>query len=65
MRISIECSCGNRANLEIENRKYCQLRDNLEANSFRITDFEMKNGKPKEVKMYCEKCKTYVSLGLD
>lgn len=65
MKICIECNCGNRMSVEIIDRKYFQLNDNLENNSFKLMDFELNNGKPKEVKIYCKKCNKYVSFGLD
>lgn len=66
MKITIECKCGNKITMIASPKKYLQLRDNLETQYFRFDDAEYdNNGKIKEFRICCDKCKNYISLGLN
>lgn len=65
MILTIECECGNKIKLCVPSKRYLQLRDNLETSQFRYDGAEINNGEPKEFRIYCEKCKNWISLGID
>lgn len=65
MKIVIECDCGNKLVEEVPTRKYMQLRDNLQRHQFSYEGEEIKDGKLKEIRIKCEKCKNWIILGLD
>ena len=65
MQIIIKCDCGNDAVVPVQEGKYAQLRDHLNAKQFRLTSFEIKNGTLREFKIECDKCKRYITLGVD
>ena len=67
MKITIECEkCGNKHIVSAPEKKYLQLRDNLEAGEFRYTaaDTVIKDGKLQEFMIHC-KCGNYITLGVD
>ena len=48
------------------NKKYIQFRDYLDTKRFRFSDDEYdKESKIKEIKILCNECGNYVSLGFD
>lgn len=65
MKLSIACDCGNTLTMELLNKKHFQLRDNLEIKRFHYDDAEIANGKLKEMRISCDNCKNWVTLGLD
>ena len=65
MTLMIECECGNKITLSAPSLKYLQLRDNLEAKQFRWDGAEIKNGKVAEFRICCDKCKNWITLGVD
>ncbi len=65
MKISIVCDCSNRITMELLNKKYFQLRDNVETKNFHYDVSEIVNGKLKEMRISCDNCKNWVTLGLD
>lgn len=65
MILSIECECGNEIKLSVPSKKYIQFRDNLEAKQFHYDVVEIKNQKPKEIRIHCHKCRNWISLGVD
>lgn len=42
-----------------------QFRDALECHHFRFDGAEIKNGKLNEICIMCDKCKNYITLGVD
>lgn len=66
VKLTIECECGNIITMVPPSRKYLQLRDNLEIKGFRFENIKYdKNSKVKEFQLCCDKCKNYISLGVD
>lgn len=65
MKIAIECDCGNKLVEEVSTRKYMQLRDYLQRYQFSYDGEEIRDGKLKEIRIKCEKCKNWITLGLD
>ncbi len=65
MNITIECDCGNEITLSTKLKRYFQLRDNLETNSFRVGGWKLKNGTVQEFCLICDKCRNQVTLGVD
>lgn len=65
MRIAIECDCENKLVEEVPTRKYMQLRDYLQRRQFSYDSEEIRDGKLKEIRIKCEKCKNWITLGLD
>lgn len=65
MNICIECECGNKAVLKASEKKYIQLRDCLENQQFYYDGEEIKAGKLKELRIRCDKCRNWITLGFD
>ena len=65
MKLTIECECGNKIKLSSLPKRYLQLRDNLETEQFRYDGAEIKNGKVEEFRICCDKCKNWITLGVD
>lgn len=65
MKITIECECGNKVVLPVQSKKYIQFRDWLETRQFRYDGAEIRAGKLKEFCIKCEKCKAWITLGVD
>ena len=65
MILTIECECGNIIKLCAPSKKYLQLRDNLETRQFRYDGADIKNGELKEFRISCDKCRNWISLGVD
>jgi len=65
MTLSIECECGNKVSLSVPPKKYLGLRDNLETKRFRYNGAELVNGKVKVFHICCDKCKNWITLGVD
>lgn len=65
MKMSLECECGNKIALSVPSGKYVQFRDNLETEQFRYDGAEIKNGKLKEFRICCDKCRNHITLGVD
>jgi hypothetical protein len=65
MTLTIECECGNKITLTAPPKKYLQLRDNLETKQFSYDGAEIKNGKVEEFRICCDKCKNWISFGVD
>lgn len=66
MKITVECECKNVITMQAPPKKYLQLRDNLETQSFRYNGAKYDiNNKVKELLICCDKCKNYIYLGLD
>lgn len=42
-----------------------QLRDYLQRHQFSYDGEEIRDGKLKEIRIKCEKCKNWITLGLD
>lgn len=64
MKIMIECECGNKISMPVQDSKYLQVTDNLEKKGFGLTDVKIRNGKPGECLLRC-KCGRWISLGID
>lgn len=62
MKLTIECECGNKIVLSAPQKKYFQLRDNLETMRFRYDGAEIKNGKLQDIRFMCDKCKNWITL---
>ena len=65
MKIMIECECGNKITLSAPQKKYLQLRDNLEKKQFRFDSAEIKGGKVEEFRICCDKCRNWITLGVN
>ncbi len=65
MKLTIECECGNKITLSAPPKKYLQLRDNLEAQQFRYDGADIKSGTVKEFRICCDKCKNWITIGVD
>lgn len=65
MKITIECECGNKIIMPAPPKEYLQLRDNLETKMFRYDGAEIKDGKLKELRICCDKCHNWITLGVD
>lgn len=66
MKITIECECGKKHTVSAPERKYLQLRDNLETGGFRYnaSDTIIKDGKLEEFMIHCD-CGNYIYLGMN
>lgn len=64
MTLTIKCECGNMIELSAPKR-YIQLRDNLETKRFRYDGAIIEDGKVKEFRICCDKCKNWITLGVD
>lgn len=65
MKITIQCECGNDVVLPVKPKKYIQFRDWLETQQFHYDGAEIKNGKLIEIRIRCDKCKNWSTLGID
>ena len=65
MKLMIECECGNKITLSAPQKKYLQLRDNLDTQQFHYDGAEIKNGKVEEFRISCDKCKNWIAIGVD
>ncbi|WP_028505912.1 hypothetical protein [Ruminococcus sp. FC2018] len=66
MTLTIKCECGNEVTMSAPKKKYIQFRDYLDTKRFRFSDDEYdKESKIKEIKILCDECGNYVSLGFD
>lgn len=65
MKITFECECGNNLVVSVENGKYVQLKDNLEAKRFHYCGERIEDNRLKEIKISCDKCRSYIALGVD
>ena len=65
MKLMIECECGNKITVSAPSKKYLQLRDNLETKQFRYDGAEITDGKVKEFRICCDKCKNWITFGVD
>jgi hypothetical protein len=65
MKLIIECECGNKLTITAPPKKYLQLRDNLETKQFHNDGAEIKDGKVKELRISCDKCRNWITLGVD
>lgn len=65
MKIIIECDCGNIVALSVRSKKYVQLRDGLESRNFRYDGEEISDGRLKEIRIKCDECKRWFTLGVD
>lgn len=65
MEIIIKCDCGNEITIPAPAGKYTQFRDYLETQRFYLDKAEIKNGKLKEFTIECDKCRRYITLGVD
>lgn len=65
MKITIDCDCGNNVVLSALSNKYIQLRDRLENQHFQYDGDEISAGKLKEFRIKCNKCKKWITLGVD
>lgn len=64
MKITIECDCGNKIEISALRGKYIQFRDRLEQKNFHYED-DTKSGYTKEFRIMCDKCKCWITLGVD
>lgn len=65
MRIAIECDCGNNMDISVQSKKYIQFRDGLESQYFQYDGEDVRDGKLKEFRIKCVKCKSWFTLGVD
>ena len=65
MQIIIKCDCGNMVTISALNNKITQFRDCLEKNDFRYLDGKITGGKVKELRIFCNQCKSWIDLGVD
>lgn len=65
MKITIECDCGNEVILSALPNKYTQLRDSLENQYFLYDGEDISAGKLKEIRIKCNKCNSWIALGVD
>lgn len=65
MRITIECDCGNKMELSVQSKKYVQFRDSLESQHFQYDGEEIRDGKLKEIRIKCVRCRSWFTLGVD
>lgn len=65
MELMIKCECGNSISLSAPAKKYLQLRDNLEPEQFRYAGAEITEGKVKEFRICCDRCRNWIVLGVD
>ena len=65
MEIIIKCDCGNEITIPAPAGKYTQFRDYLETQKFHLCKAEIKNGELKEFMIECDKCRRYITLGVD
>lgn len=65
MEIIIKCDCGNKITIPAYPRKYTQFTDHLATQQFYLTKTVIKNNDIKEFQIICNKCKTWICLGVD
>ena len=65
MNIKIECDCGNKITIPAPSKKYTQFRDWLETQQFHFGKAKIKNNELKEIRIECNKCKTWIDLSVD
>lgn len=65
MEIIIKCDCGNEITIPAPVRKYTQFREYLETKQFHLGKTEIKNGELKEFTIECDKCRRYITLGIN
>lgn len=65
MQIIIECDCGNKITILAQRNKITQFRDCLEKNNFRYLDEKITEGKVGELRIFCNKCKSWIDLAVD
>lgn len=65
IQITIACECGNKVVLPVESKKYIQFRDSLETRQFYYDGVGISDGKLKEIRIKCDKCKNMIILGGD
>lgn len=65
MKITIECECGNKMVGSVPAKKSMQLRDWLENRQFHYDGADIKDGKLKEIRITCDKCRNWITLGVD
>lgn len=65
MKLLIACECGNLFIVSVENGKYVQLRDNLEAQQFHYDGATISDNVLKEIGISCNRCRNHISIGVD
>lgn len=66
MILTIECeNCGNNIVMNAPMKKYLQMRDKLSTKQFHYDGADIKDGKLKEIRITCDKCNNWITLGLD